>query len=56
MKEEKLDQLKNVFSVILKEICQEVEKVGLENFVVDKYVEGKVKKLIYEVKIRINNK
>lgn len=56
VKEEKLEQLRKIFSGIVKEICQEVEKAGLENFVIDKYVEGKVNQLVYEVKIRINNK
>lgn len=53
MKEEKLNQLRKVFQ-------QEVRSIlltDIKNVIYpDKYIKNKAKQLIYEVKIRINNK
>ena len=56
MKEEKLRQLKTVFKTILKEMIKEVNE---EDVLIEDYPsmsKSYADKLLYEVKIRINNK
>jgi hypothetical protein len=55
LKEEKLEQLEKVFKTIIKDVISNTKK-GQEYFETDAYIQRIVDSLIYEVKIRINNK
>ena len=54
LKEEKLKQLRTVFRVTIKDMLDEISKsaFSLEESIIEK----NINKLLYEVKIRINNK
>ncbi len=55
MKEEKLEQLRKVFKPMIKDVISKA-KLRQEYFETDDYIQKIVNSLIYEVKIRINNK
>jgi hypothetical protein len=55
LKEEKLKQLKTVFETVIKDVISKA-KVRQEYFETDAYLQKIVDSLVYEVKIRINNK
>ena len=55
MKEEKLKQLKVVFKTMIKNVISKA-KLRQEYFETDDQIQKIVDSLIYEVKIRINNK
>ena len=55
MKEEKLEKLKTVFRLVIKNAINKA-KLGQAYFETDEYIQKIVESLIYEVKIRINNK
>ena len=55
MKEEKLKELKVVFKAKIKEIIS-LAKLRQEYFTTDDYIQKTADGLVYEVKIRINNK
>ena len=55
MKEEKLEQLRTIFRLKIKDVISKA-KLSQEYFVTDDYIQKIVDGLVYEVKIRINNK
>ena len=55
MQEEKLEQLRKVFEITIKEIISNV-KLRHAYFESNDYIQRIVNNLVYEVKIRINNK
>lgn len=55
MKEEKLEQLKVVFKTKIKDVISKA-KLRQEYFETDDQIQKIVDSLVYEVKIRINNK
>ena len=58
MKEERLEQLKKVFTKEIKSLLERFELTMRFNTLIspDELIEKIVSKLLYEVKIRINNK
>lgn len=54
MKEEKLEQLRTVFRMIIEKVISNTT-TRQEYFRTDDYIQKIVDELIYEVKIRINN-
>jgi len=58
MQEEKLEQLRIVFSKEIKNLMKEFKIAIVKNvpFSIDEWVDIIVNKFLYEVKIRINNK
>jgi len=55
LKEEKLEQLKTVFRLVIKNAINKA-KLGQAYFETDEYIQKIVEGLIYEVRIRINSK
>lgn len=55
MKEEKLEQLRKVFRTAIEGVIRNT-KIRQEYFESGGYIQGIVDNLVYEVKIRINNK
>jgi len=55
MQEEKLKQLKTVFKPKIKDVISKA-KLGQTYFETDDYIQKIVNSLVYEVKIRINDK
>jgi len=54
LKEEKLEQLRKIFKKEIKSII--LSTSGKNIFDLNEYIENKAGQLVYEVKIRINNK
>lgn len=54
MKEEKLEQLRRVFEEEIRSII--LAASGKNIFNLNEYIKNKANQLVYEVKIRINNK
>jgi hypothetical protein len=55
LKEERLEQLEKVFKTIIKDVISKA-KIRQAYFETDAYLKKIVDHLVYEVKIRINNK
>jgi len=55
LKEKKLEQLRTIFKAMVKDIIKKA-KLGQAYFETDEYIQKIVDSLVYEVKIRINNK
>jgi len=55
MKEEKLEQLKTVFRLVIKDVISKA-KLKQAYFETDDYIQKIADNLVYEVKIRINDK
>ena len=55
LKEERLEQLEKVFKTVIKDVISNTKK-GQAYFETDVYLQRIVDNLVYEVKIRINNK
>lgn len=55
LKEERLEQLEKVFKTVIKDVISNTKK-GQTYFETDAYLQKIVDHLVYEVKIRINNK
>jgi len=54
LKEEKLKQLRKVFEITIKNMLDEISKSAFS--LEENIMEKNINKLLYEVKIRINNK
>ena len=55
MKEEKLEQLRKVFEIIIKEIISNV-KLRHAYFDSNDYIQRKASQLVYEVKVRMTDR
>jgi len=55
LKEERLEQLEKVFKTVIKDVISKV-KIRQAYFETDAYLQKIVDHLVYEVKIRIDNK
>ena len=55
MKEEKLEQLRKVFEIIIKEIISNV-KLRHTYFESNDYIQRKASQLVYEVKVRMTDR
>jgi len=55
MQEEKLKQLRTVFKAVIKNVISKA-RLGQAYFETDDYIQKIVDSLVYEVKIRINDK
>ena len=55
LKEEKLEQLKTVFRLVIKDVISKA-KLKQAYFETDDYIQKIADNLVYEVKIRINDK
>lgn len=56
MHKEKLDQLRKVFKTIIEEVVKDVEDGYCAGSFKEEYIKKYYNRLVYEVKIRINNK
>jgi hypothetical protein len=57
VKEEKLEQLRKVFKTTIEQVIEDVENgFYAKRYSKEKYIKNTINKLIYEIKIRINNK